>query len=116
MNTRLLEILKHAIVHTALIAAFLGTIVSGAHGEPLVLFRDAAPGPFSDIAALVPRQKTPLKLDEKGDFRIQCGSTRFTLSYTPPVDRFKPTEQRSNPQREMAAAINGISLTASMNF
>ena len=116
MTARLLEILKLVAVHTLLIAAFLGTAVPGARGEPLVLFQDPTPGAMADNAALAARKNTILKFNEKGNLLIQCGGTRFTLSYTPPVDRFKPTEQRNTPQHDMAAAINGISLTASLNF
>jgi len=116
MTARLLGILKLVAVHTLLIAVFLGPAVPDAQGEPLILFRGPVPGAMSDNAALAARKNTALKFNEKGDLLIQCGSTRFTLAYTPPVDRFKPTEQRNTPQHETAAAINGISLTASLAF
>ncbi len=47
---------------------------------------------------------------------IQRGYARLVVAYNLPADQFKPEEQQRIPQRDVIAAINGISLTASLSF
>lgn len=117
MKVRLPVYLKRTATHSMFIAALVVISVSAARCEALFLFRDAgsATAEFGGIPPVTPL-KTLLKLDEKRDLLIQCGKARFTLAYSQPLDQFKPLEQHLNPKREQAAAINGISLTASLNF
>ena len=117
MKARLPEYLKRTATHSILIAALVVISVPAARCEAVFLFRDAgsATAEFGGIPPVTPL-KTLLKLDEKGDLLIQCGNARFTLAYSQPLDQFKPSEQHQNPLREQAAAINGISLTASLTF
>lgn len=118
MNARLLKNLKkYAAAYPLLISAFIVAYVPATQAEALFLFRSpdaTVPPPVGS-----PRTNTkniPLKLDENGDLLIQCGSARFIVAYNAPADQFKPSEQSQYPQRERAAAINGISLTASLSF
>ena len=113
MNVRLLKNLKYAAVFPTLIFAFIVTSVQASQAEELfLLFR--SPGTTLPPPGGSPRifQQKILKLDEKGDLLIQCGSARFTVAYSEPVDRFK----LQNPQRERTTTINGLSLTARLYF
>jgi hypothetical protein len=117
MYNRLLNKLKHTAAIPLLISAFVVVSAPAARAEAIFLFR--SPEATLHDSAGIPRaiqQKSLLKLDEKGDLLIQCGSARFTVAYNSPADQFKPAEQPSNPQREYIANINGISLTASLSF
>ena len=116
MKTRLLENLKLAVFHTALIAVLLGAIISTAHGDALILVREAAPGIRTGTPVRPLGTAAPLMIDEKGGLLLQCGDTRFTLtSYQPPVDRFKAAGYPGTP-RQNPATNYGISLTASIAF
>jgi hypothetical protein len=116
MNPRLLKTLKYAAAYLLLPSAFFITSVQPARSEELYLF--LSPEITVPVAAASPRsiQQKKLKIDEKGDLLIQYGGTRFTVAYNEPEDQFKPTEQQKYPQRDRSAAINGISLTASLYF
>jgi hypothetical protein len=116
MNVRLLKNLKYAAAYPILISVLIVTSVQATQAEALFLFR--SPGATVPSPGGSPRifQQKILKIDEKGDLLIQCGSARFTVAYNEPTDRFKPSEQQQNPQRERTAIINGISLTASLYF
>ncbi len=73
--------------------------------------------PPSDMMFRTPRLNALVSLNQNGDLLIQYGRTSLVLAYSPPVDRFKPSEQPSAIQREQqVAAINGISITASLTF
>lgn len=117
MNTRLPKNLKkYAAAFPLLISALIVTSVQSAQSESLILFRSpeaAIPARGGDLRII---QQKILKLDEKGDLLVQCGCARFTVAYNAPADQFKPSEQQQNPSRERTAAINGISLTASLSF
>lgn len=117
MNDRLLRNLKYAVACSLFISVLITT--AAAHAQPETLFLFRAPGdvsPASTVASRTMQQRHLLKLDEKGDLLIQYGKARFTVAYNAPTDQFKPSEQRYNPQRDSAATINGISLTASLSF
>jgi hypothetical protein len=117
MKARLLKNLKFAAACPILISAFIVTSVQAVQAEALFLFRSpdaSVPAPGGTPRAF--QQNIPLKLDEKGDLLIQCGCARFTVAYNEPADRFKPSDQQQNPQRERSSGINGISLTASLSF
>ena len=100
-----------------LASALISMPATPASAEALVLFRSP-----EKIAASLDgnpandRQRFRIKLDEKGDFLIQCGCARLVFAYNSPADQFKPEEQQRIPQRDVLAAINGISLTASLSF
>jgi hypothetical protein len=117
MNARMLKDLTYTAAYSLLIFTFLITSVPAAQAETLLLFRSpetAAPGPNG-----IPRdiqEKNFLKLGEKGDLLIQCGSARFTIASNAPVNQFKPSGQQYNPQREFNTPIIGVSLTASISF
>ena len=117
MISRLLKDLKYAAIYPILASAFIVTSVQAAHAETLLLVLSPTvivqTLPVSSSRIL---QQKKLKLDEKGDLLIQYGNARFTVAYNEPVDQFKPSEQHQYPQRERTAAINGISLTASLTF
>jgi len=117
MNTRLLKDLRHTAAIPLLITVLIAASAPAARAEAIFLFRSpTAPAPDPSGSSRAMQQKNLLKLDEKGDLLIQCGSARFTVAYNAPADRFKPSEQQYNPQREYVANINGISLTASLSF
>src|SRR5450631_4450679 len=116
MNARLLKNLKFAAACPIIISAFIVTSVQAVQAEALFLFRSTeatvpAPGALRAI-----QQNIPLKFDKKGVLLIQCGCARFAVAYNAPADRFKPSEQQQNPQRERSSNINGISLTANLSF
>lgn len=117
MNARLLKNLrKYAAAFPLLISSFIVSSVQTAQSEALFLFRspEAAIPPQGGDARI--NQQKMLRLDDKGDLLIQCGCARFIVAYNAPADQFKPSEQQPNPTRERTAAINGISLTASLTF
>ena len=117
MNARLLKSLKYAAVFPLLVSAFIVIPAPPARAESIFLFLPPVVAPPE--SAGTPRaiqQKSLLKLDDKGDLLIQCGSTRFTVAYNTPADQLKPSEQQSSPQRESIANKNGLILTASMSF
>lgn len=102
-----------------LASALVSLSATPASAEALVLFR--SPEKIATSQAFNPaydRHRFRIKLDEKGDFMIQRGYARLVLAYNSPADQFKPEEQQRIPQRDVlaAAAINGISLTASLSF
>jgi hypothetical protein len=117
MNARLLKNLKHTAAYALLISVFTVASVPVAQAEMIFLFRsaDATVQPPGESPRTI-KKSTPLKLDDNGDLLIQYGNTRFIVAYNAPTDQFKPSEQQQNPTRERSAAINGISLTASLSF
>jgi hypothetical protein len=109
------------IISIAAISILASALVSmpatPASAEALVLFRSPekiAASPDDNPANN--RQRFRIKLDEKGDFMIQRGYARLVVAYNSPADQFKPEEQQRIPQRDVIAAINGISLTATLSF
>lgn len=117
MSARLLNNLKYAAAYPIFIAAFIVTSIPAAQAETLMLFRSPdATAPVTGVSPRIIQQNVLLKLDEKGDLLIKCGNARFTVAYNEPADQFKPSGQFLKQQREPTAAINGISLVASMSF
>ncbi|MBK5274513.1 MAG: hypothetical protein JJE30_05620 [Desulfuromonadales bacterium] len=117
MNAWLLKKLKSFAAFTLLISGFIVTSALAAQAEALILFlspESTFPSPVGSPRPI--QQKNLLKIDEKGDLLIQYGSARFTVAYNEPADQLKPSEKQQNPQREHAASINGISLTARLSF
>ncbi len=83
----------------------------------MIVFRNPDQAPAIQHFKPTPaQQKLQLKLDDKGDLLIKCGCARFVVAYNSPTDQLKPGEQQGYYQREEVAAINGISLTASVSF
>jgi hypothetical protein len=117
MKFRLLKNLKFSAAYTILISAFIVTSFQLAHADTLLLFLSPTVT-FQTLPVDTSRilQQKKLKVDEKGDLLIQYGGARFTVAYNDPTDQLKPTEQQQYPKRDRTAAINGISLTASMSF
>lgn len=117
MLTRLVKCLLHSAPLFLLTTALIQP-VSAFGEEQLEFFRtpDNLPAP-PDLMFRSPRLNATVSLNQNGDLLIQYGRTSFVLAYSPPVDRFKPSEQPAGIQREQQAnAINGISLTASLTF
>jgi hypothetical protein len=117
MNARLLNNLKYAAAYSILISSFIATSVQAEQAEALFLFRSPAatiPAPVGTPRTI--QRNIPLKLDQKGDLLIKCGSARFSVAYNEPADQLKPSEKQQFKQREHNAIINGISLTASLSF
>jgi hypothetical protein len=117
MNTRLMNNLKNAAACSILISSFSAASVRAEQTDALFLSRP--PSAAIPVPGATPRafqRNIPLKLDQKGDLLIQCGSARFSVAYNEPADQLKPSEQQQFKQREHNSIINGISLTASLPF
>ena len=116
MIHRLIPRLKQAVAHTLLTGAFLLTTVLSAQCEELILFHEADPVTGVNDTDHNSGPIVSLAISGNGGLLINIGSARFTLAYTPPMDRFKSTEQQNNPRRDQAASFSGISLTACLIF
>ncbi|MDA8413194.1 MAG: hypothetical protein M0023_05325 [Desulfobacteraceae bacterium] len=115
MSARLLKNLKYSAVYPIVVSLFMVASAPSVRAEALYLPRPAeTPKPAGSHHTN--KQKIQLKLDEGGDLLIQCGCARFIVAYNSPTDQFKASEHPQNPQAERNAAINGISLTASLSF
>lgn len=84
--------------------------------EALSLFRGPELLSAAPNNTLPPQQDFRMKFDDKGDLLIQCGCARITVAYNSPSDQLRPIERQRNPQRDESAAINGISVVASISF
>jgi hypothetical protein len=112
------NMLKLATVNSLLITVFSLAVIAEAPCQELFLFRDAGPGSVSrpDDGGPGRVPAVSLTFSDDGGLLIRIGSTRVTLAYNPPLDRYRSTEPQSTPRREQAALISGISLTASLTF
>ncbi|MBC7963300.1 MAG: hypothetical protein H7Y05_10190 [Steroidobacteraceae bacterium] len=100
-----------------LVSVLISLLATPVWAETELFLRSAVPLSASSSGNALPAlQKLRMKLDEKGDFLIQCGCARFIVAYNSPADQFKPAEQQRKPQREENSAINGFSVVASVSF